>query len=391
MKKTTLIVLMLASNLYYGQINPVLQNTLGSNVEIYDMVFYNNDMYFSSLDAGKILKVNLLTQNATPIDVVTGLNYPTGVTIVGNELYFLQGANAALAPFTGKLSKINLSITNPTVTDLYSGLMFPIELKTIGTKAYISEIYFNLNDPNLDVNHVELSLVNFTNTPVKTVLYNQFEDITDIECKDNFLYVLEYSTNSSQSKIQKLNITADAPTTPTTYYTAVNNESFYKASISGNFLYSDTGSSPNNQISRINLTNVVPTNTIVVNPFSIGNDTPVTGEISIDTASNILYFFAEYLVNNNSVYLIYKADLNTLGVSSNVIESISLFPNPVQDIITFSEAIKGLDVYDLSGKKVKSFDKNSTFFEVNGLQKGTYVLKGKSEKNILFTKKILKN
>lgn len=171
--KITLLAFIASTMAAFAQVTPVLyHNDLDNNntiESIEDIALYNNEMYISLPEAGKIVKINLATPNASMADVVTGLTFPSALAVVGNELYFVQTANAAMQPNTGKLCKISLTVPNPTVTTIHSTLQYPIELAMNGTTAYIGETYLSGPINNFDVDHMELSVV-VGNT--KTVLFN---------------------------------------------------------------------------------------------------------------------------------------------------------------------------------------------------------------------------
>jgi len=69
---------------------------------------------------------------------------------------------------------------------------------------------------------------------------------------------------------------------------------------------------------------------------------------------------------------------------------IKFSPNPVTSSITFSQAISSLEIYDISGKKMKFFGNTSTTFNVETLEKGMYLLKGKTADGKNITEKMIK-
>ena len=73
---------------------------------------------------------NLIAQTTT--DVVTGLDFPNGLTINGNYLY--------ISEYTGsKISKIDITASTPTVTDVITGVLQPTGIILNGNDLYISE------------------------------------------------------------------------------------------------------------------------------------------------------------------------------------------------------------------------------------------------------------
>jgi hypothetical protein len=85
-------------------------------------------------------------------------------------------------------------------------------------------------------------------------------------------------------------------------------------------------------------------------------------------------------------------DLSAL-LSSNsfVLSQFNIFPNPTNDIVSFSDnSIKTVTVYDINGRKVLSTT-NSNSFSVKTLAKGIYIVKAIGENNAIATKKLIKN
>lgn len=77
----------------------------------------------------------------------------------------------------------------------------------------------------------------------------------------------------------------------------------------------------------------------------------------------------------------------------NIIEKISIYPNPVNDVIYVKgniEELNSIEVYSISGSKIMSINKNLGQIDVSQLQSGLYFLKLLS-KDLLKTIKVVKN
>ncbi len=352
-KITLLLVLLTSSFFNYAQVTATLQHNNLANGAQYDgeadMAFYNNEMYFSIPSAGKIVKVNLATTNSLAVDVVTGLSNPTGLSFVGNELYFLQLANGVLAPSTGKLSKINASLPAPAVTDLFTGLMYPVEIEINGTNVYVSEAHL---DGLGDLDHMEITLINLAGAPTKTVLHNNFYSLDDFEYKDNFLYLIEWPGGILSTKIHKLDVTTGTPTAPTLYYTDAVNDAPYNGIIKGNYLYLNHDGTPG-KITRLDLTLPAPTPELVVTGFTFGANNAYVNEMDFDTG-NTIYAFGDYFDGTNITYLLYKADLSTLGIEDNSLneKQITIYPNPTVDYLEVLnlDTDTNYSIYGVDGK-----------------------------------------
>jgi hypothetical protein len=68
--------------------------------------------------------------------------------------------------------------------------------------------------------------------------------------------------------------------------------------------------------------------------------------------------------------------INTLSSQTNSLLLMKIYPNPTKSQIRFPEEIKTLEVFDIAGKKVKSFNNTNTNYDVSTLEKGVYILKG---------------
>lgn len=75
----------------------------------------------------------------------------------------------------------------------------------------------------------------------------------------------------------------------------------------------------------------------------------------------------------------FKVVGNVLAVSDVNKKSVSIYPNPTTDFLTFSQKVTSASVYDLSGKLVASPAIVDSKIDVKGLQNGTYVVKVNTE------------
>ena len=65
-----------------------------------------------------------------------------------------------------------------------------------------------------------------------------------------------------------------------------------------------------------------------------------------------------------------------LGVSNNAVKAgLQVYPNPAVDVVsvTAKKSIEVINIFDMTGKKVKSF-KGTNQVNVSSLAKGTYIL-----------------
>ena len=90
----------------------------------------------------------------------------------------------------------------------------------------------------------------------------------------------------------------------------------------------------------------------------------------------------------------YASGQVTLAVEDlNFADAISIYPNPVMDNFKINSIAKKVDIYDISGRLVKTFkgDFNETYsFDIKNLNRAVYIVRITSENGSL-TKKIIKN
>jgi len=84
----------------------------------------------------------------------------------------------------------------------------------------------------------------------------------------------------------------------------------------------------------------------------------------------------------------------TISLSTNNVDAknknINLFPNPVKDILNFSEEISNAKITDLSGKMVKQFITSGKSVDVSNLSKGNYIITFTTKKGEIINKKFIK-
>jgi len=111
------------------------------------------------------------------------------------------------------------------------------------------------------------------------------------------------------------------------------------------------------------------------------------GNILKNTAD--IYFDYNFPIATNVTQTTISNTLKVEDVSKSN-QKIVFSPNPAREKITFSEDVKSVSVYDLSGKLIQSSIINGTELNVSNLQKGNYILRI-STKNGSFTEKLVKN
>lgn len=99
------------------------------------------------------------------------------------------------------------------------------------------------------------------------------------------------------------------------------------------------------------------------------------------TGSNFI-FGSEVLFRDNCNEFLSITEVNS--------KEFSIYPNPVTDILHFSEEVSQIRIFDMSGKLVKQVAESSKFLDVNQLTKGMYILTADIRTGETLTKKLVK-
>jgi hypothetical protein len=372
-----------------AQVSPTLVTNLSDGNQydgMSDMAFYNNTMYISNSDAGNIIRVDVSSPNAVPELFIDELSLPTGMAVVGNDLYFLQAANTFFAPNSGTLSKVSLVTPGATPVLVASNLRYPTELEISNTNAYIVE---SVLDGSFDLDHTELALVNFSGTPTKTILYNNFYSLDDLELNGNDLYLLEWKESTDATSILKLDITNSTPGTPVLFYEDSEGYYPYKMEINDNKLYFNRDDDTDATVYALDLSMINPVAVAVASPFEFQGDGVYVGEMIVN--ADILYDFASAEELTTTNYLLFEADLTALGIDSPRLPEPAMYPNPCTDLLTI-DRLKSQIAYSLfnasSGKKIAAnWTSMAGTIDISALSSGVYFLSLEGFKTVKIIKR----
>ena len=120
---------------------------------------------------------------------------------------------------------------------------------------------------------------------------------------------------------------------------------------------------------------------LVISPTVFGALNLSTITLNVPAGTIALYDMASVWTNFN---------INTLGTDNFLKTKINFSPNPASSQITFSHEIFDLEIFDITGKIVKTFKNSSTNFDVSSVEKGIYLLKGKTIDGLIFNEKLIK-
>lgn len=80
-----------------------------------------------------------------------------------------------------------------------------------------------------------------------------------------------------------------------------------------------------------------------------------------------------------------------MSINDFQLKPLQIYPNPTKDFLHFSESLKDIKVYDLSGKLIKTQSNSVEKLNVIDFPKGTYILSGTSESRDKIQLKFVRN
>lgn len=188
----------------HAQISPVLLNQFSIDDEFYpqSIAYHEGEIYMPDFFGNRIIKTSATTPNAPIITVLSNINFPTGVQIVENELYFLQAFSTFMPSLeTGKLSKINLLDSNPNVVEILTGLKLPICLTGNSNTLFITEINASI-DPSfpddVEFESANISQIELTANPSKNTVFQNLGFVLDMKLLNMDLYWIEEFDDSER-------------------------------------------------------------------------------------------------------------------------------------------------------------------------------------------------
>jgi BspA type Leucine rich repeat region (6 copies)/Secretion system C-terminal sorting domain len=127
-----------------------------------------------------------------------------------------------------------------------------------------------------------------------------------------------------------------------------------------------------------------------ITPLLLLENSYVFGSVNLSTVTLNVPQGTETAYKSSTVWRDFKVE-TTLGANSfSTNNSIPFYPNPAKYQINFTQEINTLDVFDIAGKKVKSFQNPSRSFDVSNLANGTYIIKCKTDEGKTSSQKMLK-
>lgn len=86
---------------------------------------------------------------------------------------------------------------------------------------------------------------------------------------------------------------------------------------------------------------------------------------------------------------VFKLGDNTTGIEEQLDKSSSIYPNPADDMLYFSELIKNIEIYSINGQKLMHYS-NITQLNIDFLDSGTYLFQAETAGGKTTVQKIIK-
>ena len=161
-------------------------------------------------------------------------------------------------------------------------------------------------------------------------------------------------------------------------------------------------------VSDVNTFNITAAEFFIDADPGVGNATSISvsgstidENLVIPTSNNLSqgdHYLYIRVLNEDGAWSLYERQFfevsGTLGINSQELTSISIFPNPASNYLNISlsnsNLLKSVTIYDLYGKEVFKSNDSLEKISIYNLSKGTYLLILETDKGS-FSKKIIKN
>lgn len=302
----------------------------------------NHDLYIVQEEFDKIIKIDISQSNPTATDVITGLNNPKSIVITGNTAYIAETYEdeATTTASIGRIRKFDLSTSNPTPVDVLTNLNAPEHLEIIGNDLHFLEL--NITSLTTFDRDPRISVIDITDSSPTINTYISGlgdEEIFEFTINNNDIYISQ-GGNTGQGKILKGNINntntpIDFLTTSLTTPNAMivkNNELYF--------------SDLNLDLAKIDLT---ASSISASNILTIANTN--ISDMDFDSSGN-LYLMdrenGEVLKVDKSTLSIQELNKNSYSIYPNPAKNI------INIRLTENNQLKNLNITNLFGQKVYS-------------------------------------
>lgn len=343
---------------------------------------FNGNLFFSasSIDGrelwqsdGTVSGTNLVL-NINPTD-----SNPESLTIFNNKLYFtaddgVNGRELWVTDGTAAGTQMVMDLyagatgSNPQNLTVFNNLLcFTATHPTLGTELFkmtTLESVFNVKNISSGSNSSNPSSLHVFNG----ALYFSADDGTNgIELWSSTGF------SSTTNMIKNINTSPSSPDSNPSGFQDYNGKLYFSAN-------------DGNNGTELWVTDGSNAGTVMVDDINSSGDSDPTDLV---VANNYLFFSANDGSTGIELYKYYDPTLSTNDVELK--SSIAMYPNPTSSLfaIETNQPITEVSIYDVQGKRVKSFSQTNASYNTEGLTSGIYFVNIKTDKGEL-TKKLIK-
>lgn len=173
-----------------------------------------------------------------------------------------------------------------------------------------------------------------------------------------------------------------------------------EAVFEGDYSITSGNITPRIDIFDTNIPNSELRNVVVLANFDVVAQTvntnfPIAGNWFdlMDATGNTTYNAGTVTIQPGQFRIFGNQPAQALNIEDEVFTSFTLYPNPAQSSFSISLAVSKIEIYDITGKLVKSFNGDFTrtdSFDIAALNKGIYLVKAENKNNQTNTTKLVK-
>ena len=331
------------------------------------------DDYVLTSNISGVILLNLGSKNISDLTGIEDFLSLEELDCRSNQLTSLDvSQNTALTALDCRSNQLtNLDVSQNTALRILSCLYNQLTSLDVTQNTALISLYFNNNQlTSLDVSQNTILIkLGCRSNQLTSLDISKNTVLTDLYCDNNQLTSLDLTQNTAlkvlfcyTNQLTSLDITQ-------------NNDLFY------------LGCS-NNQLTSLDAKNG---NNSLITTFNATNNTSLTCiQVDNETAANAGQ--APYTNWLKDVTATYSEDCAALGIEDeSLAQSITLYPNPVSDILTIDSKISliKVEIYSVLGQKVKELYSGFNSITTDNLSKGIYIVRLQSE-NGFATKKLIK-
>jgi len=110
------------------------------------------------------------------------------------------------------------------------------------------------------------------------------------------------------------------------------------------------------------------------------------------TANEVVRFYIHLddECNSSTAFRTRRVQCSNLSIPESTVSTLSFYPNPVKNVLNFSEEVTDVKITDVSGRAVKQFSTPGKSADLSNLSNGVYIVSATTENGETIIKKIIK-